>query len=80
VTTTIVATNSNDEKSLLAQNVEALASIESSQCYNGGQGASSCSIDGGIDIAGSGVSAACSVSCKEDYYACCSLRCTCVSE
>jgi ferredoxin-thioredoxin reductase catalytic subunit len=38
VTTTIVATNSNDEKSLLAQNVEALASGEEShgraRCYS----------------------------------------------
>jgi hypothetical protein len=48
-------------------------------CYNGGIGAVSCSIEGGIEIAGSGVSASCMVSCSSGYYACCSLRCTCVS-
>lgn len=46
-------------------------------CYNGGPGATSCSIDAGIEIAGWGVSGACSVSCKGEYYACCGIRCTC---
>lgn len=70
----------NISMSLYAQNLEALAAPESKYCYNGGPGSSSCTIDGGIDIAGFGVSAACSVSCNSGYYACCTLRCTCVKE
>lgn len=54
------------------------ASANATFCYNGGVGAASCSIDAGITIGG-GVSAACSVSCREGYYACCSLRCRCIS-
>ncbi len=46
-------------------------------CYNGGIGSTQCSIDGGITIAGFGVSAACSVTCGSGYYACCGLRCVC---
>jgi hypothetical protein len=46
-------------------------------CYNGGRGATSCSISGGIDIKGGGVSASCDVSCQTGYYACCGIRCTC---
>ena len=46
-------------------------------CYNGGRGATSCSISGGIDIKGGGVSASCDVSFQTGYYACCCIRCTC---
>ena len=46
-------------------------------CYNGGPGSQSCSIAGGIEIVGVGVTAACSVSCYEGYYACCGIRCQC---
>ena len=49
----------------------------SNYCYNGGRGATSCSISGGIDIKGGGASAACDVSCQTGYYACCGIRCTC---
>ena len=48
-------------------------------CYNGGRGATGCSIDAGIDISGYGVSAACSVTCGYGYYACCGVRCVCRS-
>ena len=69
-------------------NVEALTTPEPGggstpgliTCYNGGPGASSCSIDGGIEIVGSGVSVACSVSCRDGYYACCGIRCSCYKE
>jgi len=47
-------------------------------CYNGGPGSSSCSIDAGISISGYGMTGGCSVSCQSGYYACCTLRCTCV--
>lgn len=49
----------------------------SSYCHNGGEGSISCSIDAGVEIKIGGVSAGCSVSCTDGYYACCSLRCTC---
>lgn len=49
----------------------------SNYCYNGGRGATSCFISGGIDIKGGGASAACDVSCQTGYYACCGIRCTC---
>lgn len=51
-----------------------------SYCHSGGRGSESCSIDAGVEIKGVGVSAGCSVSCKEGYYACCSLRCKCDRE
>ena len=44
-------------------------------CYNGGCGASQCSIDAGISIAGYGISAAGSVTAEDGYFACCSLQC-----
>lgn len=72
--------NSVVSLSLLEQNLEVLARGESPFCYNGGEGSSSCSIDGGLDIAGYGVTAGCSVSCQDSYYACCTLRCRCVKE
>lgn len=50
------------------------------RCYNGGQGASHCSIAAGIDVFGIGLSSDCSVDCKEGYYACCGLRCVCKPE
>lgn len=66
-------------QSLAMANVEALARGESSPfCYAGGEGSMSCSIDAGIEILGVGVAGGCSVSCNNGYYACCSLRCTCV--
>ena len=73
--------NGNADLSLLAlSNVEALANDEATPfCYSGGPGAYSCSIDAGVRIAGVGVAGGCSVGCREEYYACCSLRCTCIS-
>ena len=76
-----------EENPLLLTDVEALsvegdaASDDSFNpyCYNGGKGSASCSIEGGITIAGYGVSGGCSVSCHEGYYACCGIRCTCKS-
>ena len=66
-------------------NIEALSSPEDNSficqnCYSGGPGASSCSIEAGIDIVGSGMSGSCSVSCNQGYYACCSIRCICCKE
>lgn len=68
---------------LLLSNLETLAQSESGsnpKCYNGGPGSNACSIDGGIDIMGQGISASCSVQCNTGYYACCGLRCTCIKE
>jgi hypothetical protein len=81
--TTISTINANSTlelSDLMTKNLEALTRMEPSEpyCYNGGPGATTCSIDGGINIAGYGVSAACSVGCGDGYYACCTLRCTCV--
>ncbi len=53
-------------------------SVFNSQCYHGGAGATACSIAAGIWIDGS-VTTACSVSCGAGYYACCGLRCICIS-
>lgn len=60
---------------LLLDDVEALTSTD---CINGGKGASSCSVSGGGTVAGFGGSAGCSVSCSAGYYACCNITCTCV--
>ena len=64
---------------LVFDNIEALSGGEdyNPYCHNGGPGSISCSIEGGINVAGYGVSAKCSVSCSSGYYACCGLRCTC---
>jgi hypothetical protein len=71
----------NELSNVYLANVEALANGESTpinpSCWNGGVGSSSCSIDGGIQINGYGVSSSCSVSCTAGYYACCGIRCTC---
>lgn len=63
-------------------NVETLNRSESDDdCIAGGQGSSSCSIEGGIEIVGNGVTVGCSVSCNSGYYACCGLTsCDCVKE
>lgn len=50
------------------------------RCFNGGVGASHCSIAAGIDVFGLGLSSDCSVDCREGYYACCGLRCVCKRE
>lgn len=44
----------------------------SKHCYNGGAGASSCTIDAGIELE-AGISASCSVTCGQGYYACCGI-------
>lgn len=46
-------------------------------CVHGGSGASACSIDAGVEIVGCGVSTACSVTCKDGYFACCAMTCRC---
>jgi len=56
-------------------NVEQLAQAE--YCYAGGKGATQCSIEAGIVIAGYGISGGCSVTCGGTSFACCGLRCTC---
>lgn len=45
-------------------------------CWNGGFGATSCSIEAGIELGG-GISGKCSVSCDSSTYACCGIRCIC---
>ena len=82
------STTLTEAEKFMKANVEALTLNEPGggsdpgliTCYNGGRGASQCSIDGGIEIVGSGVSVACSVTCREGYYACCGIRCTCYKE
>lgn len=54
------------------------ARAKATTCYNGGVGATSCSIDAGVWVDGD-VSTYCTVSCSAGYYACCGLRCTCIS-
>ena len=46
-------------------------------CVEGGYGSQSCSIDAGVNIAGYGVTAGCSVSCINGYFSCCALTCRC---
>lgn len=65
--------------------VEVMANTEDAElnpvCYNGGEGASQCSIEAGINIPGGyGISAKCDVTCRDGYYACCGIRCTCKKE
>lgn len=69
----------NNNATLWKANLEALSEIESPYCHNGGPGATQCSISAGTNIVGVGVSAGCSVTCGGNTYACCSLRCICVS-
>ncbi|GAB6008827.1 NVEALA domain-containing protein [Dysgonomonas reticulitermitis] len=68
---------------LALANVEALAQSETNNnpyCHNGGVGATSCAISSGITIVIlGGVTKGCTVTCITGYYACCSIRCTCVS-
>ena len=73
------AYNVAGESDLLLADIETLASDEAwnPYCYNGGEGSTSCSIEGGLSILEYGVSAGCSVSCEDGYYACCGIRCTC---
>jgi hypothetical protein len=47
-------------------------------CDSGGRGSLSCSIQAGATILGISVSIGCSVSCSSNYYACCTMRCTCI--
>ncbi len=70
----------NKPSSMTLLNVEAISADENPFCYNGGVGASQCSIEGGITILNFGVSANCSVTCNSGYYACCGIRCTCKKE
>nr|WP_152557950.1 hypothetical protein [Nonlabens ulvanivorans] len=42
-----------------------------SDCDAGGEGATSCSISGQVEILGTGTEVAMSVSCGDGYYACC---------
>ncbi len=71
----------NITRSFFDSNVEALADGESSSfCYSGGRGASHCTIKGGIEILGCGFSIDCEVTCRDGYYACCGIGCTCVAE
>lgn len=46
-------------------------------CYSGGKGSKSCSIEGGIEILGCGITLGCSVECDIGFYSCCGIRCTC---
>lgn len=47
------------------------------ECKSGGPGSTQCSTDAGIAIDG-GASTGCSVTCANDYYACCGINCTCL--
>lgn len=71
----------NPTNYFLFENINALAAVqEAKSCYSGGAGSSACSIEAGIEIMGVGVSAGCSIQCKDGYYSCCSIRCTCEIE
>ena len=48
-------------------------------CSSGGQGASGCETSAGADFGPAGASKGCGVTCKDNYYACCSVNCRCVS-
>ena len=58
--------------------LEALTEAESHTCWNGGPGASACSISAGITILGQGVTTGCTVTCNTSYYACCGIHCICI--
>lgn len=81
----IVNGNKAGIEDLNLDKVEVLAKTEDDSfnpyCHNGGPGASECSIETGINIPGGyGVSAKCNVTCRDGYYACCGIRCTCKKE
>ena len=75
------STGSSRFSFLTLSNVTSLASNESGaeECYNGGRGATYCSIAPGINILGRAVTTGCEVGCGSGYYACCGLHCTCKS-
>lgn len=63
--------------------VEVLADeewMEELKCHSGGEGSSSCSIDGSFHLTIGGFGGSCSVECREGYYACCGMSCKCVKE
>ncbi|MDR1221762.1 MAG: hypothetical protein LBL07_02630 [Tannerella sp.] len=68
----------NTLSSVTLENVEALAQENNTYCHSGGPGSSQCSISGGITILGVGTTTGCSVTCSSGY-ACCTLRCTCIT-
>lgn len=53
--------------------IAALFQAEVDGCISGGDGADSCSLDGDIDIVGTGGGVGCSVGCRDGYDACCSI-------
>jgi hypothetical protein len=55
------------------EGVSALFQAATDGCISGGDGADSCSLDGDIDIAGTGGGVGCSVGCRSGYDACCSI-------
>lgn len=71
----------SEKESFFNKNISALAALNPKPfCYSGGPGSISCSIEAGINIAGYGLSGGCSVACRDGFYACCTLRCTCEVE
>ena len=70
---------------LMKANLETLEDPEynfpiCTKCHSGGEGTEACSINGGIEIVGVGVTEGCSVSCQGDYFACCATECRCCKE
>lgn len=49
-------------------------------CFNGGCGANACSVEGGIEILGVGVTAAGSTACEPGFFACCTIKSKCYSK
>ena len=73
----VSAMDSSAERNNLGLNDIETLSDGTESCWSGGYGAKSCSISAGVHW-GFGISTGCSVSCEDNYYACCALRCHCV--
>lgn len=68
----------SEKESFFNKNISALAALNPKPfCYIGGVGAISCSISPGIEILGFGITSGCSVTCRDGFYACCGITCTC---
>lgn len=73
----VLNTTTKQQSNLTLDSVEVLTFGEG-DCISGGHGAKSCSVQGGIKIDGVGSSVECSVSCYDDFYACCGFGCHCI--
>lgn len=76
---TVLDMTTKQQSELTINSIEVMTYNEhDGSCISGGQGAISCSVDGGISIDGIKATLGCSITCPSNYYACCSFNCSCI--